>query len=1020
VPDPVRIPINPQWDASRTYDSVEGSPSDDLVFVGRKDLLDPLIAAVAQPDKRGTYLVSGYRGTGKTALLIEALRRAGATLGGLATGWKLLPLVLNVSEVAASLEVSAREPAAPLKIDPQGLLTALLRTLENRRPAIEALPPDLKELIQRTYRKSIASEYTEGVGTRREDTRAAGWESAIGLSSPDAYRFVAAVSGLLVAGLQGLAWLGSGVRALHVVSTALAGVAVLSFSRSRTLGRKLTETTSREVTFKFDKSLHQLETDLKDILAGLHQAGQRVVVVLEELDKIEDPEGKQLDAVIRYFKNLFTQAPALFFFATDKRYYDLISSKIKQARRQRTYAVEHTFFTHRVFVGHPTTQECLAYLEAVVRDDRAKEVVRRLALAPARSLPLAEDGDRTAPFFQVLLFRAANHLFDLKNELRRYVRAAGEGSRHGPTTEICFDESSFPEDEAALAKFQDLVEQKMTAFAFGGGRTYANEMLHDCLYSFFNELGSARMQDITEYFPYPQAGRGAAVPTEAAASHTPAGPASPPPDEQLDTGEVARIEQAVRSMFEDLQRGGAFETDKTDAATGRFVWRSGAARSFRFVRRLDKHEEGFVAGLKQLKTLASPLATGGVLSGVAGSATVADAFVARLDARVKQLEEGSESLPLEKAQAETQALQSELNAMTAGAYESHLASVRATYGMAFMLIGTSSQGGGLHLLMGASPDPRITEMPGEGAVLVAQGEGERLEDDVREFIMAAKSLGRLGIVHVLNAPAGVPALRAKEKAWQEVVPRLKSIYGPGRLDMVVHVLPLDEGLDLAKVSERWGRRLGLDLTYLGSWALEPGANISPVPILASMDRWSVKLPKEASAAPPSQSLAGALRLWLESSERLCLISSGLNAAVPPPFPRGPASWALAQNGAPDVIGIPTGMSWPGPDVESRIAGSLRYAVAPSAGDMPFQPFVSELVQQRRLIPILDSEAPTVPDELVQFRAVLGEAGRGIVLGASLPNELADLPAAEIAMEPAARDALMKQLASLPPQANVAS
>ena len=71
-----------------------------------------------------------------------------------------------------------------------------------------------------------------------------------------------------------------------------------------------------------DNSLQQLETDLKDILVSLKQHKMRTVVVMEEFDKIDDPKGLQLAAVIRYFKNLFTQAPALFFFVTDKSYFD--------------------------------------------------------------------------------------------------------------------------------------------------------------------------------------------------------------------------------------------------------------------------------------------------------------------------------------------------------------------------------------------------------------------------------------------------------------------------------------------------------------------------------------------------------------------------------------------------------------------------------------------------------------------------------------------------------------------------
>ena len=112
-----------------------------------------------------------------------------------------------------------------------------------------------------------------------------------------------------------------------------------------------------------------MESDLQDILQDLDKARWRTVIVLEELDKIDDEQGRQLDSVIRYFKNLFTQAPAIFLFITDKQYFDLVQRRINAARRERTYAIEHTFFTHRVFVRRPGLEDCLQFLKEVAAFD---------------------------------------------------------------------------------------------------------------------------------------------------------------------------------------------------------------------------------------------------------------------------------------------------------------------------------------------------------------------------------------------------------------------------------------------------------------------------------------------------------------------------------------------------------------------------------------------------------------------------------------------------------------------------
>src|SRR5947207_1843017 len=105
--DPLRIQIRSDWDAALAYDSLDEGTDNRAVFVGRDTLIAPLVAEICEPNKRGTYLISGYRGTGKTTLLIEALSRAQEQLT--TREHKLFPVVLNVSEVSASL---GGEPSA--------------------------------------------------------------------------------------------------------------------------------------------------------------------------------------------------------------------------------------------------------------------------------------------------------------------------------------------------------------------------------------------------------------------------------------------------------------------------------------------------------------------------------------------------------------------------------------------------------------------------------------------------------------------------------------------------------------------------------------------------------------------------------------------------------------------------------------------------------------------------------------------------------------------------------------------
>src|SRR4029077_13410991 len=84
-----------------------------------------------------------------------AARRAHATLEK--QGLALLPVVLNVSEVSASLSDASETVAPQLQIDARRLLTALLRALRNN---LRELPDsnrddDAEKRVEKTYRTAV-------------------------------------------------------------------------------------------------------------------------------------------------------------------------------------------------------------------------------------------------------------------------------------------------------------------------------------------------------------------------------------------------------------------------------------------------------------------------------------------------------------------------------------------------------------------------------------------------------------------------------------------------------------------------------------------------------------------------------------------------------------------------------------------------------------------------------------------------------------------------------------------------
>jgi len=823
--DLLRIKIRPDWDAALTYDSLHEPSENRPVFVGREVLIAPLVAEISEPNKRGTYLISGYRGTGKTTLLIEALSRAQKQLA--AKKITLFPLVLNVSEVAASLGVGEVNEPLKLGIDPRRLLVALIRTIREQVYRLKLEDESTSELIQRVdyaYEKATAAKFSRTGSKSQEETRTRTFELALALSDKNVLMTLGLLTGAAAIAFEAAALLGPTLGWLHAAALALGGATAISLAASWKYGRSNKSTSSKQTALEHDNSLQQLETDLKDILASLKKNKLRAVVVMEELDKLEDKKGEQLAAVIRYFKNLFTQAPALFFFVTDKGYFDIVASAIKRARRSRSYAVEHTFFTHRIFVGRPTTEESLEYISAIVADDADRTAIKAIAQTlgkPGRN----DEVDRLGKFVRVVLFSAANHLFDLKNELRRFARNE-EITTNGTSSRVSsflIDEQTLPPEQEALAVFQDLIVEKSRAFEIKGGRTYANETLADSLYAVFNELGSNHVQRVNSFLPItndPQAEDALLL------------------DEQLDLSEAARVRDAVHSLSHDLERGRAVVSRNLNENS--FSWREDAARSFRYVRQLQKHEEALIAELERHATLVNALSEPGI----------PNILAVELGERVKALREAPESMTADAALAQQREVVDRYGNELSISFDSFKQQLEV-YGFKFELV-AKGLGGSLHLVKPNSGDPRLKTSSPRGGVLLAFGETETLATDVLSFINpttpSLARLDRVALVHVIHA-IGVDSgeVGNRRRQWNDLLAQrigaamqVQQNQAPSELLYAIDVVPLvatEKQDDLTQVEKVAGY-----LAAYGTWSVVDNRPYEPigknVPNLeSSLDRW---------------------------------------------------------------------------------------------------------------------------------------------------------------------------------------
>lgn len=868
-PGRVTMRLARTWDASLSYDLLDHeAPPEAAVFVGRDELLGPIVSAIGHPDRRGTYLVSGYRGAGKTSLVIEAARRARVKLE--ADGWRLLPVVLNVSEVSASLSDASQPSPARLQIDARRLLTALLRALRNkldefqraghldggraavagevdrllgkttavnalasllrgrrngsRRAANEAELLGLAARIDRAYRKAAAAQYTERSRQGIQSTLTEAVESKLNLNVPNALKLAAGIAAAGAAGIEAWFLFLPGASVIHLLAAALAGAAVLSFGASRTVSRSTARSESAEVELVTDNSIHQLENDLKDIFAQLKEQKLRTIVVLEELDKVDDAQGTQLDAVIRYFKNLFTQAPALFFFLTDKQYYDLIASKIERARRRRTYSVEHTFFTHRVFVNRPSVGDCLEYLRTVAEDPADKEAIAAIRASGADRVRDLEDMDAKERLIRVILFRAQDHLFDLKNEVRRYVRV-DEGE---PRLEC--DDESLPQSEQAMAAFQFLVEQKAREHGFRGGGEYANEVLRNCVFSVFANPEPGEPRPLADFHPL-QGEDG----------------------DQLSANEERRVRDAVAALVEDLERGGAVERDPAQAT---ITWFENAAVRFKPTAVPQPQEKDLSENLQRQASLLWALADGGPLHGV-GPTGVAGGLVAELNARLGEIGRTRTPLAVEEATAIASRIEAEATRVLGAAFEKHRLRLTERLGREVVPVETGGAGSAWELT-GLMPDKP------EGHVLLVYGVDEKIRQFVRAFVEARPG-SRCAVVHVIAL--GRDAQLDPER--QRLVQEWKSLLGPELAAGVAFgVVSLHESLGPRDVAARWTEAAADELLLAQLWAEQPALRGADPPGAESSRPGPFVLRSAAGAESTFDSLDEAVVSWLRSSDRV--------------------------------------------------------------------------------------------------------------------------------------------------------
>ena len=126
------------------------------------------------------------------------------------------------------------------------------------------------------------------------------------------------------------------------ILSALTASAIFKYSSSR----QRSNAASREYRFIFDLSAATLDRVLPVLMDRLRNAGLAPVFVIDELDKVENLQERIL-GMVHFLKKLVAES-AFFCFLTDRTYFEHVLSRGSTL----AFPVEHTYYTHRLFVAY--------------------------------------------------------------------------------------------------------------------------------------------------------------------------------------------------------------------------------------------------------------------------------------------------------------------------------------------------------------------------------------------------------------------------------------------------------------------------------------------------------------------------------------------------------------------------------------------------------------------------------------------------------------------------------------------
>jgi len=408
--------------------------------------------------KKGSILISGYRGVGKTSLVYKSLW----DLKEKDEDGNVILILIN----AAQLDMDVGSTSKSKEVNPRRIIENLIRRLYSTTHKDINLDPQIQNQIDSLYRRAIASDFRkiEGAHYQTDVSKETINETDIEhIFNEKNLIFISSwtlATILQVMPVTPYEWINK-IAPLLLAFPVPFGVSILHRNYLKSIHSE-SEKHNMEELYEFDNNLGNLEFDLEKLHRNIANSNKKIIYVIDELDKLK--EG-QVEEILDYFKNFFALSDAIFIFICGEELFNLES---KQSEKGIYRNKNYTYFTSKYFIPRPLWPDLKGFIDSIIYET------------------LGEETGQIETLERALCFDSKNDFYDIKKFIKDRITSFDDQNR--PIIEL-----TLSDEDTKKARFHKvmtiLFEEKYRLE--GHSRWRENENLIRDLFIHANEIYSS-------------------------------------------------------------------------------------------------------------------------------------------------------------------------------------------------------------------------------------------------------------------------------------------------------------------------------------------------------------------------------------------------------------------------------------------------------------------------------------------------------------------------------------------------